>query len=224
MARRASWSPRPARPCCGSPRTSATRSAAIVVGDHRREREDHHEGHGRGGALARRFRTHASPGSFNNEIGVPITLLGAPPDTEVIVAELGARRKGDVTLLCEVAQPDDRRRHERRRRAHGDLRVLGGDRRGVRGAGRGARRRRASRVLNADDPVVAGLRGALAGARRDLRRDGRGGRASRGRARSTPTGAASFTLVAEGGRARVALPVPGEHMVPERARGGRGRA
>ena len=32
--------------------------------------------------LARRFRTHASPESFNNEVGLPVTLLTAPADTE----------------------------------------------------------------------------------------------------------------------------------------------
>jgi UDP-N-acetylmuramoyl-tripeptide--D-alanyl-D-alanine ligase len=56
--------------------------------------------------LSGRHRTHASPASFNNEIGLPMTLLGAPPDVEVIVAEMGARRVGDVTLLCDVARPD----------------------------------------------------------------------------------------------------------------------
>jgi len=56
--------------------------------------------------LATRFRTHASPASFNNEIGLPMTLLGAPEDVEAIVAEMGARRPGDVTLLCDVARPD----------------------------------------------------------------------------------------------------------------------
>jgi UDP-N-acetylmuramoyl-tripeptide--D-alanyl-D-alanine ligase len=56
--------------------------------------------------LASRYRTHASPASFNNEIGLPMTLLGAPPDAEVIVAEMGARRPGDVRLLCDVARPD----------------------------------------------------------------------------------------------------------------------
>ncbi|MDP9300130.1 MAG: Mur ligase domain-containing protein, partial [Actinomycetota bacterium] len=45
-----------------------------------------------GAVVSTRFRVHASPGSFNNEVGVPLTFLGAPPDTEVIVAELGARR------------------------------------------------------------------------------------------------------------------------------------
>lgn len=56
--------------------------------------------------LAGRFRTHASPASFNNEVGLPRTLLGAPDDAEVIVAELGARREGDVARLCAVARPD----------------------------------------------------------------------------------------------------------------------
>lgn len=56
--------------------------------------------------LARRYGVHASPGSFNNEIGLPMTLLGAPHGAEWIVAELGARRKGDVALLCEVARPE----------------------------------------------------------------------------------------------------------------------
>ncbi|MDP9185546.1 MAG: Mur ligase family protein, partial [Actinomycetota bacterium] len=55
--------------------------------------------------LGERHRTHASPSSFNNEVGVPMTLLGAPPGTEVVVVELGARRVGDVRRLCEVARP-----------------------------------------------------------------------------------------------------------------------
>ena len=55
--------------------------------------------------LCAAYRTHASPNSFNNEIGVPMTLLGAPAGTEVVVAELGARRKGDVAMLCDVARP-----------------------------------------------------------------------------------------------------------------------
>lgn len=53
-----------------------------------------------------RLRTHASPASFNNEIGLPLTLLGAAPGVEVVVAEMGSRREGDVRLLCDVARPD----------------------------------------------------------------------------------------------------------------------
>jgi UDP-N-acetylmuramoyl-tripeptide--D-alanyl-D-alanine ligase len=53
-----------------------------------------------------RLRTHASPASFNNEIGLPLTLLGAASGVEIVVAEMGARREGDVRLLCDVARPD----------------------------------------------------------------------------------------------------------------------
>jgi UDP-N-acetylmuramoyl-tripeptide--D-alanyl-D-alanine ligase len=56
-------------------------------------------------ALASR-RVHASPASFNNEAGVPLTLLGAPPDTEIIVTEMGARFAGNITALTAIAHPD----------------------------------------------------------------------------------------------------------------------
>ncbi len=56
--------------------------------------------------LGTRFHVHASPRSFNNEIGLPLTLLGVPEGTEVVVAEMGARREGDVTRLCQIACPD----------------------------------------------------------------------------------------------------------------------
>ena len=59
-----------------------------------------------GAVLATRFRTHASPESLNNEVGLPMTLLGAPPDTQVVVAEMGARHVGDVAILCAIARPD----------------------------------------------------------------------------------------------------------------------
>jgi len=56
--------------------------------------------------LSSAYRTHASPESFNNEIGLPVTLLGAAPDIQVIVAEMGARHVGDVAILCDIARPD----------------------------------------------------------------------------------------------------------------------
>ncbi len=56
-------------------------------------------------ALSPAFRVHASPSSFNNEAGLPITLLGAPDDVEVIVAEMGARFAGNIRDLAEIARP-----------------------------------------------------------------------------------------------------------------------
>ncbi|HEX6424542.1 MAG TPA: UDP-N-acetylmuramoyl-tripeptide--D-alanyl-D-alanine ligase [Acidimicrobiales bacterium] len=56
-------------------------------------------------ALGARWRTAASAGSFNNELGVPLTLLGAPGDAEALVVEMGARGVGHVADLCRVARP-----------------------------------------------------------------------------------------------------------------------
>lgn len=56
-------------------------------------------------ALATTFRTAASEKSFNNEIGVPLTLLNAPDDTQRVVLEMGARGVGHIRTLCDVARP-----------------------------------------------------------------------------------------------------------------------
>jgi UDP-N-acetylmuramoyl-tripeptide--D-alanyl-D-alanine ligase len=57
------------------------------------------------GALATTHRTAASEKSFNNEIGVPLTLLNAPAGTERVVLEMGARGVGHIRELCDVARP-----------------------------------------------------------------------------------------------------------------------
>src|SRR3546814_7256634 len=43
--------------------------------------------------------------SFNNEIGVPLTLRGAPDGTEAVVVEMGARGVGHIAHLCSIALP-----------------------------------------------------------------------------------------------------------------------
>ncbi|HEX5587567.1 MAG TPA: UDP-N-acetylmuramoyl-tripeptide--D-alanyl-D-alanine ligase [Acidimicrobiia bacterium] len=48
---------------------------------------------------------HASPGSYNNEAGVPLTLLAAPRDVDAVVLEMGARARGDIAALCAIARP-----------------------------------------------------------------------------------------------------------------------
>ena len=49
--------------------------------------------------------THASPMSFNNELGVPLTLANCPEDAEAVVVEMGARGRGHIAWLCSLAQP-----------------------------------------------------------------------------------------------------------------------
>ena len=57
------------------------------------------------GALAAGVRTHATQASYNNELGVPLTLLGAPGDIEAVVVEMGARFPGDIARLCGLVRP-----------------------------------------------------------------------------------------------------------------------
>jgi len=56
-------------------------------------------------ALSAGLATCASPGSFNNEIGLPLTLLSATEATEAVVAEMGARGIGHIAALAEMARP-----------------------------------------------------------------------------------------------------------------------
>ena len=58
------------------------------------------------GCLASTFRTAASERSFNNELGLPLTLLGAPDAARWVVLEMGVRRVGDIERLADVARPD----------------------------------------------------------------------------------------------------------------------
>jgi len=57
-------------------------------------------------ALRQHFRVHQSPKSFNNQIGLPLTLLGAEQDVEIVIAELGSNRPGEIAYLTRIAAPD----------------------------------------------------------------------------------------------------------------------
>jgi UDP-N-acetylmuramoyl-tripeptide--D-alanyl-D-alanine ligase len=163
-------------------------------------------------AVARsRFRVHSSPGSFNNEIGLPLTLLGAPPDTQVLVAEMGARRLGDVKLLSGIARPDI---VVVTNVGVAHMEIFGSwasiveasaepvDALGTDGVA----------VLNADDPVAIGYADRSAGtvltfgtrSAADVRADD---------VSLDPAGHASFRVSTRDAEARVLLAVPGEHMV-----------
>jgi UDP-N-acetylmuramoyl-tripeptide--D-alanyl-D-alanine ligase len=161
--------------------------------------------------LSTGFLTHASPGSFNNEIGLPLTLLGTPEGVEVILAEMGARRTGDHALLCRVAQPDAV-----------VITNVGVAHMEVFGSWEAILEASAepvealtdvgTAILNADDAVARDL------ARRTRARVLTFGLAPGANVRAEEValddqGRPSFDLVAGGDRERVELVVPGEHMV-----------
>jgi UDP-N-acetylmuramoyl-tripeptide--D-alanyl-D-alanine ligase len=56
--------------------------------------------------LSQRFNVHQSPKSFNNNVGLPLTLLGAGSDTEIVIAELGSNHPGEISYLTRIAEPD----------------------------------------------------------------------------------------------------------------------
>lgn len=55
--------------------------------------------------LGSHYSCHSTKGNLNNHIGVPLTLLSMPLDTEVAVVEMGANRSGDMEQLCDIAAP-----------------------------------------------------------------------------------------------------------------------
>ncbi len=48
----------------------------------------------------------ASPKSFNNMYGVPLTLLSADENTKIVIQEIGMNQKGEIKSLCQLTQPD----------------------------------------------------------------------------------------------------------------------
>jgi UDP-N-acetylmuramoyl-tripeptide--D-alanyl-D-alanine ligase len=100
--------------------------------------------------------TVAPAGSFNTEVGLPLTVLRATQDTRFLVLEMGARGIGHVATLCRIAPPDvsvvlnvgsahlgEFGSREAIGRAKGEIvEALAVD---------------GLAVLNADDPIVAGM-------------------------------------------------------------------
>jgi len=55
--------------------------------------------------LSTQFKTHATQGNLNNFIGVPLTILSTPSDTEILIVEMGANACGEVYDLCQISLP-----------------------------------------------------------------------------------------------------------------------
>ena len=51
------------------------------------------------------YQTHFTKGNLNNHIGVPLTLLAMPLNTEIAVIEMGANHQGEINNLCQIAEP-----------------------------------------------------------------------------------------------------------------------
>jgi UDP-N-acetylmuramoyl-tripeptide--D-alanyl-D-alanine ligase len=58
------------------------------------------------GMLATQRRVVATAQNLNTEIGLPLTILGAPPGTDILVLEMAMRGPGQIAELAEIAEPD----------------------------------------------------------------------------------------------------------------------
>lgn len=52
------------------------------------------------------YRTHYTDGNLNNHIGLPLTILSMPNDTEMLILEMGMNHFGEMERLSEIAEPD----------------------------------------------------------------------------------------------------------------------
>jgi UDP-N-acetylmuramoyl-tripeptide--D-alanyl-D-alanine ligase len=59
-----------------------------------------------GAVLSAKLRTVSSPENFNTEIGLPLAVLAAPSDTDVLVLEMAMRGAGQIAELTAIAEPD----------------------------------------------------------------------------------------------------------------------
>ena len=153
----------------------------------------------------------APPGSYNNEIGLPLTVLRADPGTRALVLEMGARGRGHVAALCRTAAPTvgvvlnvgsahlgEFGSREAIALSKGELvECLPGD---------------GTAVLNADDPLVRAMRDRTT-ARVLLVGEAADAHVRAEQVRLDDEGRPSFRLVGPGGTAQVQLGLVGEHQV-----------
>ncbi|MDP5184256.1 UDP-N-acetylmuramoyl-tripeptide--D-alanyl-D-alanine ligase [Blastococcus sp. BMG 814] len=164
-----------------------------------------------GQVLAAAGPTVSPPGSYNNDIGLPLTVLSADAGTRFLVLEMGARGPGHIARLCRVARPEV-----------GVVLNVGSAHLGEFGTADGIAQAKGelvealpaegTAVLSADDARVLGM------APRTEARLLTTGRSEQAAVRAVDvvldeSARARFTLVAGGERHPVALRVVGEHQV-----------
>src|SRR5882757_3038895 len=153
--------------------------------------------------------TVAPPGSFNNEIGLPLTALRAGPSTRHLVLEMGARGIGHIRYLCEIAPPrigvvlNVGVAHVGEFGSRDAIAVAKGELVEALPPGGTA-------VLNADDPLVAGM---AARTKARVLTFGLNGAEVTAEQVTLEAGRGHFVLVTPSGRAPVTLQVHGLHQV-----------
>jgi UDP-N-acetylmuramoyl-tripeptide--D-alanyl-D-alanine ligase len=158
-------------------------------------------------------RTTANERSFNNEQGLPVTILDAPDDTELLILEMGMRGFGHIAQLCEVARPDI-----------GVITVVGHAHTELVGGIDGVARAKAelvealpasgTAVLNADDERVVAMRSLTLA---EVVTFGAAGDVRVSRIELDAQARARFVVDTPWGSGTAHLAVPGAHMVSNAA-------
>lgn len=52
------------------------------------------------------FKVHATEGNYNNDLGLPLTILNCPLDADFLVVEMGTNHPGEIKYLVDIAEPD----------------------------------------------------------------------------------------------------------------------
>lgn len=161
--------------------------------------------------LATRMRVVATTGNRNNELGVPLTIMDAGADTDVLVVEMAMRGRGQIAHLCGIARP-----------TAGLVTNVGVSHMEVLGSQEAIASAKAELVmaippegrvfLNGDD-AFSDTMARDAAAPVTLYGLGADAEITARDVESTPSGAPSFTLVTPEGCAQVTLTVPGRHNV-----------
>ncbi|MBX6379284.1 MAG: UDP-N-acetylmuramoyl-tripeptide--D-alanyl-D-alanine ligase [Thermoflavifilum aggregans] len=55
--------------------------------------------------LSTTYQAYATPGNWNNHIGIPLTLLAMPPETNIAIIEMGANHIGEMMQYCDIVNP-----------------------------------------------------------------------------------------------------------------------
>ncbi len=160
--------------------------------------------------LALHGKTHVNAGNFNNEIGLPLSILAMPEDAEYAVLEMGAGKPGDIAYLAAIARPEIGLVNNIAPAHLERMGTLDGIAE-TKGAIYSALPPKGVAVINADDAFAA-LFTNTAGARRVLRFGIEQPADVRGSIQALAE-QSQFTLTTPAGSADIALPLAGRHNV-----------
>ena len=163
------------------------------------------------GILARAGHAYANPGNLNNEIGLPLAVIGAPEDARFAVYEMGAGKPGDIAYLCSIVAPNVALVNNVAAAHIERLGSLSGVAE-TKGAIYEALPDDGIAVVNADDAYAPAFMQRI-GARRVLRYGIENDADVRARDVALDASGSRFQLLTPAGRAEVRLPLPGRHSV-----------